>query len=286
MRTGDLYTSSRFPFAAIFERLTEYTGTHNVSPLELYMLYQRERRRARLTPCPDYASTSITSGGHAYVPGLSMAQVIAANTRTARQMVDLMESQGVLDRESIVLPVDLGHVSGWQQSDYIHFWLLVISGLDLWTRPQNSRMKSYEMHLGQALTRHQVDLAAMNNLALSAVERAPQYFRFADACVEAARLSKTDHQATFARKIVSLVDPKVSLGGQTERYFARTLGIPVYLPRAVQPAGTLREVVTARQLIRDIETIISFGGTVCEVAKYPALVCIRDEQLTRVDAPS
>jgi hypothetical protein len=283
MTSGASYTPSRFPFAAIFAGLTDYAQSHTCSAIDLYIRYQQERRRARLTPCPDYASTSITSGGHARRAGMEMMQIIAANTRTAREMVSLMEHQGALDRESVILPVDLGHVPGWRQSDYIHFWLLVIGGTDLRLRPGNSRLRQYEKELDRALIDRGVDLMVMNDFNKSAAERAPEYFRYADACVQAAKLSKADREATPARKIVSLVDPQVSLGGQTERYFARTLGIPVYLPRAVRPARGVGEAITVRRLARDVETIISFGGTVCEVAPHPAMVCLRDDMQLPAD---
>ncbi len=282
MKKG-LYNSDRFPFAAIFERLTDYTQSHSISPLDAYLIYQSECRKARLTPCPDYASTSITSGGHARVAGLEMEQIIAANTRTARDLVVLMDKHGTLDRQAVVLPVDLGHVPGWQQSDYILFWMLVISGFDLWIRPGNSRIREFEKALRRAVEQTGADLKVMNSFKLTAEERAPQYFRFADACVQAARESKADRRATSVRKLVSLVDPHVSLGGQTERYFARKLSIPVYLPRAVKPADGLEQVLSARRLARDVEMIISYGGTVCEVADHSALVCLRDDVKHRVD---
>ncbi len=273
------YSPEQFPFAAIFERLTEYVQSHTVSPLELYLMYQRERRHARLTPCPDYASTSITSGGHARIPGLNMTQIITANTRTAREMVLLMHHQGTLDSDAVVLPVDLGHVPGWRQSDYIHFWMLIIGGYTFGSGAR--RLQLYERTLADSLRAH-VDLARMNSFDLSADERAPEYFRFADACIQAAYTAKIDREATPARKIVSLVDPHISLGGQTERYFARTTGIPVYLPKAVQPAKTVSEALTAPTLARDVDTIIRYGGTVCEVAAKPAVVFVRDDTKGRV----
>jgi hypothetical protein len=283
MKTIASYTPDRFPFAAIFIALTNYAQSHQVSPIELYLMYQKARQRARLTPCPDYASTSITSGGHARRPGLKMAQIIDANTRTARTMVALMEQQGTLDAESVVLPVDLGHVPGWTQSHYIHFWLLVISGPDIWVRPRGNALKVYEQCLEQAFVVHSVNLKVMNSVELTATERAPEYFRFADACITAARDAKVDVRATPSRKIMSLVDPHISLGGQTERYFARNINIPVYLPRAVQPAQTVGDVLTVRELARDVEVIISYGGTVCEVADGSALICLRDDQLRPAD---
>lgn len=284
MSAGTSYNASRFPFAAIFERLTDQMQRRSLSPIDAYLLYQNERRHARLTPCPDYASTSITSGGHARRAGLKMEQIIAANTRTARDLVVLMDQQGTLDHQSVILPVDLGHIPGWRQSDYILFWLLIIGGFDLWIRPGNSQVALYERNLQAALEQFQVDLRLMNSFELSAAARAPQYFRFADACIWAAHQSKTDRRAAAVRKIVSLVDPHTSLGGQTERYFARMLDIPVYLPRAVKPADKLGQAISTPRLARDVETIISYGGTVCEVADHAALVCLRDDEQQSVDA--
>lgn len=277
MSTRNSYNGTRFPFAAILGRLTDHMQGRSISALDAYLWFQRERQKARLTPCPDYASTSITSGGHAHRPGLNMMQVIAANTRTARDLVLLMDKQGTLDPQSVVLPVDLGHIPGWRQSDYMLFWLLVIGGFDVWVRPGNSRIRQFEQCLERAFARCEVGVGTMNSFELSADERAPHYFRFADACIQAAVESGADKRATAARKIVSLVDPHISLGGQTERYFARSINIPVYLPRAVQPAEGLEQALSIRRLARDVETIINFGGTVCEIADHSALVCLRDD---------
>lgn len=283
MKSGAVYTPGQFPFAALFEQLTDYVQSHTVSPLELYNFYCTERRRAKLTPCPDYASTSITSGGHARRPGLDMTQIITANTRTARDMVAMMEQQGTLDREAVIVPVDLGHVPGWKQSDYIHFWLLIIGGFALHGHQRLAKVTRYESALTHALSDRGVNLNVMNSFDLSAADRAPHYFKFAEACVQAAQAMTTYQQCTPVRKIVSLIDPHVSLGGQTERYFARLMNIPVYLPRAVQPAQKLSQAITSSHLARDVDTIIRFGGTVCEVAAEPALICIRDDSREQPD---
>ncbi|MEK7153386.1 MAG: hypothetical protein AAB834_05540 [Patescibacteria group bacterium] len=58
--------------------------------------------------------------------------------------------------------------------------------------------------------------------------------------------------------------------------FARAQDIPVYLPQAMRPAGSVMEVMSAN-LRRDVEPIIRFGGVVCEIAEGPAIVCVRDD---------
>ncbi|MEK7152717.1 MAG: hypothetical protein AAB834_02115, partial [Patescibacteria group bacterium] len=196
------YSRDRFPFAGIFEDLTDQIPVTGVGPLEAYLLYQKERRRLGLTPCPDYASTSITSGGHARRDDLrgNIGEIIQANTRTARQMAVAMDGWGV-ERTALVLPVDLGYIPGWKQSDYMDLWLHVIGGSDLGLKPGNQRATQYERAFANALDRSEVDLDRMNNSGLDAVARAGEYFRFAGAVALA--MDEVGGNSTPVRKILS-----------------------------------------------------------------------------------
>ncbi|MBX4190649.1 hypothetical protein KW794_01025 [Candidatus Saccharibacteria bacterium] len=84
------YNREQYPYYEIFEELTDWASEHQATPLESYLHYRRLRRDAKLTPCPDYASTSITSGGHARRPGLDSYTVINANTDTARRIIEAL----------------------------------------------------------------------------------------------------------------------------------------------------------------------------------------------------
>ena len=259
------YSHEQFPFAAIFEELTDWSDSSSASPLETYLKYRKLRRDHALTPCPDYASTSITSGGHARRPDLKTQEVIAANTETARSMVALMSEQGSLEPRATLLPVDLGYIPAWQQSDYIELWSLVISGPDLGLRPSNANATKYENTLAIKMRESEVDVAKMNDSALAATERAYEYFKFARAFKETAGATAQD--ATPVRKVISLVDPELSLGCQTERLLAKMLAIPLKRVVAVRLIDNYTNAIGNYKLRHDLDDIVRFGGTVVQVAE-------------------
>lgn len=267
------YSRETFPFAGIYSDLTEVVRARGLSPLESYLAYEVMRKAARLTPCPDYGSTAMTTAGHNRNPAVERSEGMKRNIDTARMMSVAMHNQGTLDAPALILPVDFGYIPGWQQSDYIHKWLLTLGGLDLSAR---GAATDYEQRLQRALREQGVDLGVMNDGSLEATVRAEQYFKFAGACVLTAQQTDGDHHRV--RRVISLVDPYESLGSQTERAFARASGIPVFDTRAVLPAHDVGEVLPDYRLRRDVADIISFGGTVCQLAEGPALICVRDDR--------
>lgn len=272
------YTHDQFPFLGIFEDLTEWANSNNASPLETYLRFRNLRRNADpyLTQCPDYASTSITSGGHARRPDLNSKEVVDANTKTARSTLSLMAKQGTLNSRAVILPADLGYMPEWKQSDYMYLWSLVISGVDFSQTPKPSRrIRHFEQNLDNQLENFEVDMDIMNSRELSAQDRAKHYFKYAEAFAAAAKQASKD--ATRVRRIINLVDPKTSLGCQTERILARILAIPVERVVPVEPAKKISDAMPDYELVLDIEKIIEFGGTVIELSDS-AMLTLQDTE--------
>ena len=264
------YNHEGFPYYEILDELTDWAYQNQANPLETYLRYRRLRRDARLTPCPDYASTSITSGGHARRPGLDSYTVINANADTARRIVAEMSAQGSLDARGTILPVDLGHLPVWKQSDYMHFWSLVISGPDLGIKRRNQTASKYQKNLDKKIDKKRVDIAKMNDPAEPATARAPEYFKFADAFVSA--LSENHSDSNPVRSVIGLVDPETSLGCQTEKLLAKILTIPVKRLSPVRKINSYNQAIEDHKLVEDMDEIIKFGGTIVEISRGELLI--------------
>jgi hypothetical protein len=253
------YSPNVFPYAAIFERLTRELQAKPADPFTTYSKFLKLRREADLRPGADYCSTAITTGGHVHIPGLALQEVIARNTKSARLLAAELVRKDVLHPRTMILPVDMGYVPGWGQSDWISFWLAVISGVDLGTRPNSIKLNAFRARLEEQLASDEVNLTLMNNHEATAADRAPEYFKFARAW---AQLTDKHHpEPNGSHRIVSLIDTKDSLGSQTERLFARLRGIPMYNVGVVGAKGGAFQ---NKSLYRDLEMIVAYGGTTVE----------------------
>lgn len=264
------YNHELFPFYEIFDELTDWTQQTGASPLETYLRFRRLRRDTRLTPCPDYASTSITSGGHARLPGLKSYEVINANTDTSRRLISEMANQGTLDARATVLPADLGYLPGWRQSDYMHLWSLIIGGPDLGIRRRNQSSLRYQRRFDKKLAKNLVDVEKMNDKTTPAEQRAPEYFQFARSFAEA--IDDPSYESAPARSVIGLVDPETSLGCQTEKLLGKLLGIPLKRVAPVRKIDIYAQAIEDHKLIEDMDQIIKFGGTIVEVATGGMLI--------------
>lgn len=96
------------------------------TPASGYEEYCRRRSASGLHHPLIYVSTTITSGGYRRYEDLSVGAAIESNSRFARQIVDEGLLAYGLAPELVVLPSELGKVSGWRQTDYLQFWLYII----------------------------------------------------------------------------------------------------------------------------------------------------------------
>jgi hypothetical protein len=155
-RLAEGYDTRDFPYAEILSDITQETIDEGLPPIEAYLRFLKKRDGAELSPNFDYASTAISSAGHsrqALTKNLSIGQIIAANTDTARQVVGLMNQQKTLVGKRVVLPVDLGNTR-WSQSSFMLYWGLTIAGLDVRELESTTgALDNFEHHLGELLAR-------------------------------------------------------------------------------------------------------------------------------------
>lgn len=270
MAEGSLdYTRDNFPIFGVLEDLTESLNDSIAEPTEALVRYNNlyTKQLGRRRGGERYASTSVTSGGHARRPGLNIKEIIAANTNTARQTLGELAIKGAVNKNAVINPVDLGYIKGWSQVEFMKFWLGIIGGLDLGKRGGNQKARLYERSLANSLKRRQVNLQVMTDSAKEATERAPEYFRFALAHADTTEELMGRLDLSPVNDVLSLVDPDLSLGSQTERIFARMRGIPTFKVAPVMP-GTL-EASISPALQQDLDKIIRFGATVCTLAEGP-----------------
>ena len=265
------YNREIFPYAGILEDLTTKIKTQKMAPVEAYAAFLDERDALGLSIYFDYPSTSITTGGHARVPGKQMGEVIAANTRTARQMVALLHKQGTLLGKEVVLPVDLGN-TGWKQSEFLTYWCLTLAGLDVrQMRNVPQGLTVFEQHLTTSLRNGGVDLSLMNDSKVDRELRRPEYGRFVKAMAGVAKEATVSR--TPAHRLISLVDPQISVGCWAESEFAQQLDIPRQKIVPVKPAS-INEAVPVPTLREDITVITALGGTVCVAAEGSMLTLV------------
>jgi hypothetical protein len=195
-----------------------------------------------------------------------LQEVITRNTKSARLLAAELVSKDILHPHTMILPVDMGYVPGWGQSDWISFWLAVISGVDLGMRTNNPKLQKFRAELERQLDQDSVNLALLNDHEATAVTRAPEYFKFARAWSNLTAKHRPEPHS--AHRLISLIDTKDSLGSQTERLFARLRGIPMYNVAVIGGKSAFH----SKALYRDLEIIVAYGGTTVEFLEGSSFV--------------
>lgn len=273
------YTADRFPYFDILDELTQEVRAEQLEPVDAYLSFLSAKDERGLRPYFDYASTSITTGGHALVPNKPMSDIITANTNTAREMVALMNQQGGLIGREVLLPVDLGY-TGWKQSGFMTFWSLVISGPELRTLSYDTQgLSQFERQLETNLHEFGVDRERMDDSKLDREERRPEYDKFVSAY--AATLMDSQVDCLPAHSLISLVDPDISLGCWAEKRLADRLDIPTQRVAPVKVAS-IEEAVTVPTLREDMKIITALGGTVCVAPRGSMLVLVAGQDTLEV----
>lgn len=268
------YNREVFPIAGILEDLTGTVQEQGLVPLQAYEIFEHELVAHGLgRRILDYGSTSITTGGHARIPGRHMGEVIAANTQTAREMVALLHAGGAIEANEMLLSVDLGK-TGWNQAQFMSYWLLSIAGPDtrvLANRPGG--FSSFERAIERSMRERGANLDVMTSSKLDRDVRRLEYRRFTSAYVAALRGDGV--YCRPVRRVVSLVDPDISLGCEAESAFAQELGISRMRVTPVKPA-TIEEAVQIPTLREDLHIIQAYGGKVCVAAAGSMLTLQRE----------
>lgn len=268
------YTPEKFPISEIFSGLTESVRENETQPIEAYWDFEGQLIRRGLHRVLDYGSTSITSGGHARTPGADMGQIIQSNTRTARELVTVLEASGSVQGHEMALPVDLGK-TGWNQSQFMVFWSLVIGGPDLRHTNETRVFGNLERQIGESMKNHEVDDLVMADASLGNEPRRPEYTKFAEAFAD---LFFERGDCKPVRRFISLVDPHLSLGAYAEKVLAMELGIDLFRVAAVKPAS-VEEAVKLPTLKEDLKVIQAYGGEVVVAQKDSMLTVVRDPAL-------
>ena len=274
------YNAGNFPISGIFADLTEQVRSTGMEPLEALTTFDDQLAiRGLGRRILDYDSTSITTGGHARVPGKGIGEVIAANTRTARQIITVLEAAGAVEASESMLAPDLGK-TGWDQTRYMGFWLMANAGPDLRavaSRPAGLTALGHDVQ--QQLETHGVDLAVMGDMSLDREARRPEYVKFARAYADTVKgLERSGIPMRPVRRFLSLVDPGISLGCYAERVFADTIGIPRFRVIPVQslPVESAPDAVASPVLQEDLRIIQAHGGSICVAGAGARLILQRD----------
>jgi hypothetical protein len=199
-----------------------------------------------------YISTSLTSGGAALRPGITSAEAVTENTTiTSALTTELIRDNGVEARD-ILLASDLPYVKGWQQSDFMLFWLPNLAGL-----PADPDLAGILDEL--AVSPH---ARAMNDSTLSHEERWPHYEGLVDdfdgLCRDLRVYGRNDYFNQQARPgtMIQLIDAKTSLGCRAEEYYAELRGIDTR-QIIVQP-----ELLTNKWLVGSLGELAGLGAQV------------------------
>jgi hypothetical protein len=248
---------SEFLFRPLLEELTAVTNERGYDPYEAYAWLYEKAQENNLQG-KTYASTSITSGGHARDNSLEMREIIKRNTKSARLLAEQLVVDRQIEASSTIEPVFIGKTH-WTQSQYMEFWLSVIAGARLTPGSITQNLKLMRKLHREAYQRAEVDIDRMNAHA-SALERAEEYFKMAAATAGIYMEGKLDSRPM--ERVVRMIDTDQSLGAQAERVFARKLRINVMNISVIRSASPLELATVNHRLAKDTERLIQFGAAI------------------------
>jgi hypothetical protein len=267
------YTPERFPYYEILDELTASVQAVGMTPVQAYKEFLDERDAFELTPYFDYVSTSKFTGGHARIPGKCQEEIVAANTETARDIVAVLDAEGVVEASEILLPADLGNTD-WSQSRYMLFCSLVIAGRDIrGLRSGLTPLTTFENKLDRCMREAGVRIDIMDS-ALDSEVRRPEYSKFVRAF--AGLMRDIDLPGIPAHRLISLVDTRSSLECTAERVLADELSIPRQQVVATGPALNPEDTLPLDRLRQDAEAISAHGGHIMLAQFEASLMLTRD----------
>ena len=260
---------SMFSYRPILRDLTLRVLREKWDPYEAYAYFLRIERSLDLKR-EVYLSTSITSGGHLHDPrNKKLEDIIERNTTSAILLANQLADDDQIIPQNSIEPFSLGY-TGWKQSEYLEFWLMVLGGLQLDDRDDIDVVRSHHRiafeHAGIDMTRF--------NTAETLEKRAEDYFTMG---ATFAKLYERDFVIKPMCKMIRLIDPDTSLGAQTERVFARCIGMPVYTVTVVEPVDPDKLFEVNQVLAEDTHRLISFGATVFDTKHHRTRLMLVEE---------
>lgn len=268
------YNPQKFPIMEVFADITEEIRRNQIQPVEALVLTYDALRKRDLHRAIDYGSTAITTAGHAYVPGLDMGQIVAANTRSARLVCAMLEQKGDIVGKDLALSADMGN-TGWSQLSYNAFWQLFIPI----TNPKEvvgHDMLAYtrfEEMLAEGLKRYEVDTEKIAAANLAREERLPEYLKHAVSYANT--IKKLPGQAVPVHRILRLLGKDITIGGEAENAIAKEFNVPRLCLAAMQPAPIEGIAQDMPVLEEDIVLLTRHGQQVAFPAQR-SLTLIRD----------
>ncbi len=268
------YRSGKFPIMEVFAECTETIKSSAMQPVEALVLVTDELHKRNLGRVIDYGSTAITTAGHASIPGLDMAQIIMANTRSARLVCSVLEKKGDIEGRNLALSADMGD-TGWSQLQFNAFWQLFIPimnprevvGRDMLAYSQ------FEQKLKGGLEHDEVNTGMIQAANLSREERLPEYIKHAKSY---ARTIKSMPGTTRpVDRIIRLLGKGITIGGEAESVIGKEFAIPQLCLAAMQPAPTKGIAEDVPILEEDITLLTRYGEQIVFPARK-SLTLIRD----------
>lgn len=174
-----------------------------------------------------YVSTAITSGGYRRNNSLSLNEVISRNNHAALLIADELQANKAphVTPYEVMLPVELGKVQGWKDTDYLLFYFAWLGGLT---------------ETGAAWLVEKLDEEAYREIRETADDRSksneerwPNYEIFADAAITQLAVAATRRggkRSEGADLLLQLIDFETSLGCRAEQLFADARGLDRLAP--------------------------------------------------------
>jgi hypothetical protein len=211
---------------ALYAGTTEW-GRDGLKGHEAYLAFIKQLGR-HAGKYDTYFSCAITNGGYARDESLGYGEKIQLNTDFSLRMADELAEYGEIDLARSVDAVALGKVEGWDQADYLVFFLNVM------TRPRGMDEDDFtDAHKSLLLPGKDFDAAVLNNNKLSHDERRPHYSALGKRYLNLTSQFEIDP----IDRMVELLDWDMTLGGLVERETAYSLDAQVYRPAIVNYGG-------------------------------------------------
>lgn len=255
----------------IFAELTDEVKDKGFDPYEAYVwLYEKQKNNELRSET--YCSTSITSGGHARDDSLSIQEIIERNNESAKMLAEQLAFDGQINPETSIEPVYLGK-TGWDQGQYMQFWLSVIGGFEFMKGSFASGIDGLRNSIQRAFKEEKFDIDVINSNA-NANERAKEYFKMSSAFAE---LILNGAPSNPIDKVIRMIDTEQSLGAQTERVFARQIGSKVMNICIIKPSSVKDLATVNRALYKDVDRLIQFGSTIFDTSSNKVSLILSEE---------
>ncbi len=259
-----------FSYRPLLRDLTVKVLREKWDPYEAYRYFLRVETSLGLTR-ETYLSTAVTSGGHLHDPrNQKLEDIIERNTTSAILLANQLADDNQITPQTSIEPFSLGY-TGWKQSEYLEFWLMVLGGLRLSDSDDidvvRSRHRIAFEHAGVDMT--------MFNSAETPEKRAEHYFTMG---ATFAKLYEKEFTIRPMSRMIRLIDPDTSLGAQTERVFARCIGMPVYTVTVVEPVDPDKLFAINQTLAEDTHRLISYGATVFDTKHHRTRLMLVEEK--------